>query len=965
MKKLKLTEEDALALSYLTPGLSRRIQRQLLAQLPPSEAKKLTRTLSMRNTSDKNPIEKSSDRKRDDLNYGRYSVDRVCSSTLPRKYSIDSTSNSLKDDKQSKEIRNIRSRETTPIRNEKTYLPIKSNSRPEHFQRNCNTEPFQPTTRSESYQTRADSYQPHESSLSKIRAVRSSSLREPNMTIKRDYLIKSPDSSLSDSYSYKDSSSSNKRDDSITDYGSRYNLYGSRSSIATNPEPTIKPDKKLELKQPTSRKVSRFLRSDFYDNKEENIVQKEKKEREMETQQVLKEIRDKRVKNKLNLRRERSASREAAALDALKLPTNDKIDSLKLINYETMNHEKNVTDTKSLLGTDKKNVATKLSIEKNADLLKNGETSSIVKEEKVKGPTLEADSIVHDYVNVPKAQDVSSKIVKPKTSKLIRPKSYPFEGNKTNAKIKAPTTTNATTSSPDKDSNKSTNTQMDTINNLPEKEPNKLSEKEPNKLSEKEPNKSLEKEPNKLSEKEPKKSPEKVPKKMPEKELNKSPEKEATKSKMKVKKTATTEKSKLKSPEPVKSNKNKFLQSLEKQIGKLRSFSVVQNGEEKKSAVKSAINKLREQSLPRNLEHCSTESGLIKRAVSVEDVTSIGSKNLQPSRKSVTKILNLFKKYEDSDENTKKLKSKKKNEVVEETNGSKIQNFNAQKLERPKSLALDKTKCHMYNAKSEGTNNKLDLSSKSESSSKSKLPVNSFRKSYNFEDSKLNKFKVNESTKPEGVDFIKQYEPYHPTNENRYSTTTDDSSLILSPCDDNLSCSSWSVGSSHHDLTSPTSYNIPHQHHPHLYSGDESESVIDRIRRKSFYSRFNEKKRTRKPSSTSSSSNVTGTYKDLDLYKDLKSSYRNNDYGSLDRRSVDYRTLNRRSSYDTMDPMKKEYKGYARCSSLLNDGYVNVPQRYDTYNPRRMKQSSSSLYGSDNKERHTLDDIPATEKFAK
>ncbi|KAJ8944883.1 hypothetical protein NQ318_020939 [Aromia moschata] len=37
LKKLKLSEEDALALSYLTPGLSRRIQKQLLSQLAPSE----------------------------------------------------------------------------------------------------------------------------------------------------------------------------------------------------------------------------------------------------------------------------------------------------------------------------------------------------------------------------------------------------------------------------------------------------------------------------------------------------------------------------------------------------------------------------------------------------------------------------------------------------------------------------------------------------------------------------------------------------------------------------------------------------------------------------------------------------------------------------------------------------------------------------------------------------------------
>lgn len=824
LKKLKLSDEDALALSYLTPGLSRRIQKQLLAQLPASELKKLSRTLSLRNTAEK---------AHPDVSSGRCSVDRI-SSTLPRKLSADKDKTNAKEDKQIKEIRNIRSRENTPVRSiEKSYLPMKSSNKSAVNDR---------TVRSESY------HQPTEDV--KLRVARSSSVREPksDYLIKRDYLMKSPDSSLSESYSYKnnDSSSSTKRDDSLSDYSSRYSLYsnpGSRSSISA----TTSSDKK-----PSTRKVSRFLRSDFFDApKEENIIQKEKKEREIETQQVLKEIRDKRVKNKLNLRRERSASRESSLLhhDSNKALTKQTVKETK--NEETLSKHSEPQPTMPVYVNVPFNNKTNDANESKRNGNENNNN---------RGQIIVENNQDHDYVNVKIPQSTK----KEKVSKLIRPKSYPSDSNIKNTS---------------------------------------------------------------------------------------SPEKDHTKSKTKTKKSSTVEKTKIKSPEPeVKSNKNKFLQSLEKQIGKLRSFSGVQNGNEtkskddKKSTVKSAIHKLREQSLPRNLDHCITESGLIKRAVSVEDVTSIGTKKLQPSRKSVTKILGLFKKYEENDDKLTKLKKDNENDkdTVKTNGGESDANSNPintkPKLERPKSLSLDKSKTSLVNG------------------SKSKLPVNSIKKSYYFENDSLKPYKPKQCNNESQLKLdLNKANSYEPNTENRYSlTTTDDSSVILSPCDDNLSCDSWSVGSDiHHDLTSPISSYSSH----HLYSGDENESVIDRIRRKSFYSRFNEKKRTRKPS-------FTGNYKDLDLYKDVKPSYnKSNDYGSLDRRSVDYRVLNRRSSYDTQDAVKKEYKPYARSSSLLNDGYVNLPQRYETYNPRRIKQLSS-LYGND-KDRHALDESTSTEKFNK
>ncbi|XP_055531925.1 probable serine/threonine-protein kinase DDB_G0282963 isoform X3 [Wyeomyia smithii] len=49
LSQLRLSKKDLQALSSITPALSQRVQEQLLAQLPPQQAKKLSRTLSMQN----------------------------------------------------------------------------------------------------------------------------------------------------------------------------------------------------------------------------------------------------------------------------------------------------------------------------------------------------------------------------------------------------------------------------------------------------------------------------------------------------------------------------------------------------------------------------------------------------------------------------------------------------------------------------------------------------------------------------------------------------------------------------------------------------------------------------------------------------------------------------------------------------------------------------------------------------
>ncbi|KAG5892436.1 hypothetical protein JTB14_003369 [Gonioctena quinquepunctata] len=364
-----------------------------------------------------------------------------------------------------------------------------------------------------------------------------------------------------------------------------------------------------------------------------------------------------------------------------------------------------------------------------------------------------------------------------------------------------------------------------------------------------------------------------------------------------------------------------------------------------------------------------------------------GAKPLQASRKSVTKILGLFKKYEEQD-SKKKISKKNKSKSSkpsdrdsDKTTESVIKNIEtndvnsscnkngvlpsdssqseiSENKERPRSLLFEKMKHLRNGAKSDTVLNEK------ESKVKSKLPVNSFRRSLNLEnlpeppkfyknpsksnltesdekrpDKKNLKLDLNKThTKHEPViiiDPVPSTSSNHEDNSNRNSlTTTDDSSTILSPSDDYMSCDSWSVCS---DLHSPLSPN------GHVYSGDENESVIDRIRRKSFYTRFNEKKRTRKPN----------------LYKDLELGYKSpTDYSSLDRKSYDYRNpVARRSSFtSTLQEPSKTYRPYNRSSSLMND-YVNMPNRYQTYSSK-IGRPVSSLYSDS--EDNALDDLLST-----
>ncbi|KAF5276288.1 hypothetical protein FQA39_LY06637 [Lamprigera yunnana] len=792
LKKLKLSDEDALALSYLTPGLSRHIQKQLLSQLAPSEAKKLSRTLSLRSTTDSKPV--SWDKNRSD-------------SKMPSYSSAESTSPHY----QSKGEDKLDLNKSTSFRRLKSPSLV-NDTRLTHAASNTSE--------------KVDEYLNKNSDSSRLCKYLSPSKDYENVC--RPY---SP------------------------------NITETKSELSAH------------------RKTSRFLRPDFYENKDPNYFLKEKKEREIETQKVLKEIRDR--------RRSRFRDQSTSRIEVNGRVSEERGESDKSASGSTDNILKNVSDNIKKIETNVKGLHDYVNV------------------------TL--DEKIPDYVNVNSKNESSPIFKKANISKIARPKSYPNETQQQKKTSKIPEPASAKT---------------------------------------------------------------KVVK-------VKKQEKEGDKT------------------------KNKFLQTIEKKFEKLRSFSnspttsisseETKSKEDRKSSVEDTIKRLREQSLPRTIDTCITESGLIKRAVSVEDLTSSDPKQLQASRKSVTKILNLFKKYEDKSnkKNEKSTKSKKTKEEVrkvkddtkkckngqldtEKTDKNKpgaptvISNSNIDtgkplkigskhkeipaiiepriKLERPSSLLLNNVK---FNSTCNSAQSDGNISSNKDVKMRSsKLPVTSFRRSLNLENAHTSSNKSETLPHPSnqlGLD-LQLPESSSPKSTNRNSfATTDDSSLLLSPYEDNISCDSWSVCSDYHtqELTSPIS---PCSN---FYSADENESVSDRIRRKSFYTRFNEKKRPRKTSLNS--------YRDLDLYKDMnsrKSSYRLNDNNYVDRNSVEPETSSDCKYYANYEPLK--YKRYGQSNSE-NSEYSYFPTKYQTYNPR-LYRHSPSLYTSDVTETNTLDEPSATGK---
>ncbi|KAI5636397.1 hypothetical protein NE865_10900 [Phthorimaea operculella] len=301
----------------------------------------------------------------------------------------------------------------------------------------------------------------------------------------------------------------------------------------------------------------------------------------------------------------------------------------------------------------------------------------------------------------------------------------------------------------------------------------------------------------------------------------------------------------------------------------------VANTETKKESSKLSRTQ-REQSVPVNAEP-PTESNLIKRAVTLTDVAALDTQNTTPSKTTVSKVLGLFKKFEPKEKVPKPTVEKSSSENleanVEKNNKNEFSSQSAVELEsdrpkRPTSLLLNglgrKTK---YGRAASDSVTAINVDD-DEASKKDTMSKN-IRNSLKLDFSRLPRVKkivpTNPVIEPQLMNVSSDDKDFERKDIERNGTAIDDGYKIQVRGDENESHSrsrsrSRSTFSNSEQKSenssevkyydknplSPIENNVHHPVRNHESTTPEKEDIVERIRRKSFYSRFNEKKQRRK-----------------------------------------------------------------------------------------------------------------------
>lgn len=284
LSRLRLTKKDLETLSSITPDLPKHFQDQLLAQLPPNQARKLSRTLSMQNNSQTVPVKiyKRS------LSGGREDV------TLKGEPKYSSTK--VTDSVQSSYSRTIE-RDATPtedsfIRNS-LFRRSFSNSKDSRSSSRCvnmdECNNYSPRSSSHSSEI-SDKYKTYHSN---------SSDNSSNLLNRRRY---EKDGSVYQP-KYYDTLPPRR---SITSPSKEFHARPPSGCLSPPPQSQQQCESPVR-RRPSQRRISRFLRPDFFDvPQEESCYVKDRKERDLETQNILKKIRERSRERSLD-RREKSA----------------------------------------------------------------------------------------------------------------------------------------------------------------------------------------------------------------------------------------------------------------------------------------------------------------------------------------------------------------------------------------------------------------------------------------------------------------------------------------------------------------------------------------------------------------------------------------------------------------------------------------------------------------------------------
>lgn len=284
----------------------------------------------------------------------------------------------------------------------------------------------------------------------------------------------------------------------------------------------------------------------------------------------------------------------------------------------------------------------------------------------------------------------------------------------------------------------------------------------------------------------------------------------------------------------------------------------------------------REQSVPVNVEP-TTESNLIKRAVTLTDVAALENQTTQQSKTTVSKVLGLFKKFEPK-EKTKSIIEKSMSESIEDHNDTnpKIDStteagadiLDKDKPRRPTSLLLNGIgRKNKYGKTSSDSIATLTVDNDEQSVSKKENESKNIRNSLKLDFSRLPRVKkivpTNPVIEPQIMDVASVDSETEKISIPEKNTVILESSTNIDNADSgsrsrSRSRSTISNSELKCDLSADAKVadkntmcpldNTSAPLRTHDPTTLEKEDIVDRIRRKSFYSRFNEKKQRRKSS---------------------------------------------------------------------------------------------------------------------
>lgn len=284
----------------------------------------------------------------------------------------------------------------------------------------------------------------------------------------------------------------------------------------------------------------------------------------------------------------------------------------------------------------------------------------------------------------------------------------------------------------------------------------------------------------------------------------------------------------------------------------------------------------REQSVPVDIEP-PTESNLIKRAVTLTDVAALDTQNTNLGKTTVSKVLGLFKKFEPKEKIAKPVVDKSQYDNLDDIKDLINKNENSvdtasdtldsDKPKRPTSLLLNGLgRKNKYGRTASDSVSVASVDNDDQISLKKEIEPRNLRNTLKLDFSRLPRVKKIVPTNPV---IEPQYINIPPDDKetNKIDNTEKNGSIPQGGLGaDNADLESRSRSRSRStisnsefksdnssdykindkNLMSPSDNIVYQSLRNHESITPEKEDIVDRIRRKSFYSRFNEKKQRRK-----------------------------------------------------------------------------------------------------------------------